>query len=115
MPRCYNQPPLLPICSQNKGKILQKSEFSPLDLEFDFGYNDKSLLAMAQLHNYFCSLDPRIIPFIGIIRLWSKLVGFSAHGLSGQMTPYIITQMALNYLQNIGFIPTIQGRVQIYI
>jgi len=86
-----------------------KSQFSPLDLEFDFGYNDKSLLAMAQLHNYFSSLDPRIIPFIGIIRLWSKLVGFSAHGLSGQMTPYIITQMALNYLQKIRFIPSIQA------
>lgn len=89
--------------------IIDKSQFSPLDLEFDFGYNDKSLLAMAQLHNYFSSLDPRIIPFIGIIRLWSKLVGFSAHGLSGQMTPYIITQMALNYLQKIRFIPSIQG------
>lgn len=84
-----------------------KSEFLPLNLEFDFSYMDPSLLSMAQLHNYYSSLDSRIIPFIGIIRLWARLVGYSSHGLAGQLSPYIITQMALNYLQSIGFIPQI--------
>lgn len=82
-----------------------KTEFSPLNLEFDMSAQDNSLLSMAQLHNYYSSLDRRVIPFIGIMRLWSKLMGFSSHGLGGQMSPYIITQMALNYLMSIGFIP----------
>jgi DNA polymerase sigma len=69
---------------------------------------DPSLLSMAELHNYYSSLDSRIIPFIGIIRLWAKLSGYSSHGLAGQLSPYIITQMALNYMQSIGFIPQIE-------
>ena len=62
-----------------------KTEFAPLNLEFDMSAQDNSLLSMAQLHNYYSSLDRRVIPFIGIIRLWSKLMGFSSHGLGGQV------------------------------
>ena len=95
------------LLSHAKHPII-KSEFAPLNLEFDFSYMDPSLLSMAKLHNYFSSLDARIIPFIGTIRLWARLSGISSHGLSGQVSPYIMTQLALNYLQSIEFIPKIK-------
>ena len=84
------------------------SVYNYMDMEFDLGYNDPSVVEMSRLHNLYSSQNVTYRQMISLLRIWGKLNGLTEHGLTQKLTPYILTQLACNFLQNDGLVPMLR-------
>ena len=84
------------------------SVYNYMDMEFDLGYNDPSVVEMSRLHNLYSSQNINYRQMISLLRIWGKLNGLTEHGLTQKLTPYILTQLACNFLQNDGLVPMLR-------
>ena len=93
-----------------KHPIIQ-SVYNHMGMEFDLSYSDPSVVEMSRLHNYYASQHINYRRMISLLRIWAKLNGATEHGLTKKMSPYILTQLACNYLQRDNLVPMLRTMI----